>query len=180
LLDLNNMPQEVPSDDIVAADDMLDETSNPIAQQFQSMISQSTQAHRQDLINKMNDTGAVQPPVPGNDYWFMKDQPATSSVPIPAPTVARIDPAEEASLVSQLKSQAADHPAPYGNLRTLSPLNTAQPAAPIAPAPAVTPPTDPAIISLSENDDLNVATLAREAKRTRDSDNQDEVVVSLR
>ncbi len=44
-------------------------------------------------------------------------------------------------------------------------------------AQQVTPPVDPAIISLANNNDLNVATLAREAKRSHDDG---EVVISLR
>jgi hypothetical protein len=46
---------------------------------------------------------------------------------------------------------------------------------------AVTAPNDPAILSLAKNDDFNVATLAREARKNRDGEDQsqNEVVVSL-
>jgi hypothetical protein len=49
---------------------------------------------------------------------------------------------------------------------------------PIAPSPA---PYDPAILSLANNNDLNVATLAREAYKAKNPDEppQDEVVISL-
>ena len=53
----------------------------------------------------------------------------------------------------------------------------APPQAPAAPAPPpVTPAQQAAILQLANNDDLNVATLAREAKR---SGEQDEVVIKL-
>jgi len=54
-----------------------------------------------------------------------------------------------------------------------------------APDPGSAPMTtasDPAILALASNDDLNVATLARQAHKDRDEEGQlpDEVVVSLR
>jgi hypothetical protein len=47
------------------------------------------------------------------------------------------------------------------------------------PAAAVTRPSEPAILELASNDDLNVATLAREANRQRKNPPTDEVVISL-
>jgi hypothetical protein len=195
LLDPSSLPQVVPDSDIVAADDMMDERSNPIAQQFQSMIDQSAQTHRQDIVQRMNDTSAgrpapVTPPV-DNNYWFMNN--ASQSTPIQmAPAAAVIDPAEEAALAAKLRQSAAG-PTPYSNLRTMKPTAAPQPApvaaTPIEPVvepptpapPPMTAPADPAILSLAENDDLNVSTLAREAKRAKGEDgSQGEVVVPLR
>jgi hypothetical protein len=180
LLDPSNIPQEVPEVAVTAGDDILDATSNPIAQQFDSMIDQSAKAHRQELVNRLQDTGAAKPPSAQNDYWFMNNAPGKQSTTVPAPEAAKIDPAEEAAVVSDLKARAVLHPKPYGNLRTVQPLS-AQPASP-APqaAPPVAPPADPAILSLADNDDLNVSTLAREAKRAKGEDDQNEVVISLR
>ena len=70
-----------------------------------------------------------------------------------------------------------------------SPVATAAPppmttvvAAPIVDVPqaqaAMTTSPDPGILNLSQNNDLDIATLARQAKRNDQSDN--EVVVSLR
>ncbi len=54
----------------------------------------------------------------------------------------------------------------------------AQPATPAEPAqPAVTPKQQAAILQLASNDDLNVATIAREAQR---SGSQNEVIIKLR
>lgn len=49
--------------------------------------------------------------------------------------------------------------------------------APQAPQVPSTPPVDPAILALADNDDLNVATLARQAKR--DMPDEGEVIISL-
>ena len=66
----------------------------------------------------------------------------------------------------------------YSHMRTLQPI-----AAPVTtnqpPSGAATP--DPAILSLANNNDLNVSTLARQAQKAKHGDEppQDEVVVSL-
>lgn len=183
LIDPASLPQVVPETDIVPADDVMDVNHNPIAQQFQTMIDQSTQQNRANVINRLNNTALGQPPqaAPANNYWFMNN--ASQAAPIQmAPAAAVIDPIEEAALVSKLKAQAASHPAPYSNLRTVKPV---QPPAPkpaaAAPKPPMTAPADPAILSLAERDDLNVSTLAREAKRAKgeDDNSKGEVVVPL-
>lgn len=53
-----------------------------------------------------------------------------------------------------------------------------QPQPPIVPK-QVTPPVDAAIINLANNDDLNVATLARQANKKQAHLDDNEVVVSL-
>ena len=54
LIDIGVAQQDVPSYDAHASDDILDVTSNPVAQQFQSMINQSTKEHRQHIVDEMN------------------------------------------------------------------------------------------------------------------------------
>lgn len=194
LLDPGAMPQAVPETDIVAADDMLDETSNPVARQFDSMITELSQAHRQELIDQLEDrhepqATAAKPEGQPADYWFMDQSGGTRAAhsgrgQAPPAPVAVVDPAEEAALASELKARSSDRPTPYGHLRTVKtkPGGTApaKPAPVKAPAKAVTPQPDPAILSLANNDDFNVSTLAHEAKRARGGDDSDEVVVSLR
>ena len=53
-----------------------------------------------------------------------------------------------------------------------------QPSIAQPPAPQMTPPPDPAILQLASNDDLDVATIARQANRHKE-ELQDEVVISL-
>jgi hypothetical protein len=197
LIDIPDVPEEVP--DSGAEDDILDADHNPIAQQFESMINQSTQDRRQRLIDELKSTPPTSAPAEqSEEQWFMSHNPspataaaaATPAIAPPAQTTAQAPPAatattvtaDEAALSSQLRSQASSQQA-YGNLRTLQPLGSQ--AAPANPAPpvqtAMTASNDPAILSLSNNDDLNVATIAREAHKARQNDNgaQDEVVISL-
>ncbi|HET7060353.1 MAG TPA: PrgI family protein [Candidatus Saccharimonadales bacterium] len=182
LIDIGVAPQEVPNYDVQASDDILDEASNPVAQQFQSMITQSSQEHRQHLMDEMNEIKAGQQSRQGQG-WFMGQAAAapatqaTSQTPqtTPAPSIAQ--------------------PLSYAHLRTLRPLGqTSTPAAGTPPQnlqaaqPAAASGTtsgaaapDPAILSLANNNDLNVSTLAREAYKAKHDDEppRDEVVVSL-
>jgi hypothetical protein len=211
LINIDNWPgqQEVPNYQLNAGDDILDVANNPIAQQFDDMINRSSQEHRSQLINQLNAVPATVTPlstVP-DQYWFMNQTQAapvgpltatpartTPSAPITTSTMPTVpDAADDATLSSQLKARASSKQISYGNLRTLQPLGASA-----GPVPAgfsarsmigdrtntsttVTATSDPAILSLSKNNDLNVATLAREARAAKHEDDrlQDEVVISL-
>jgi hypothetical protein len=184
LIDLNDVPQAVPESDIVASDDIMDPRHSPIAQQFNSMLNQSDQTRRIQAVQQMNGQPQQTQQGDSNNYWFMNN--ASSQMPIQmAPKAANIDPAEEKAITDQLKSRTTSDTAPVGHLRTLKPTQTTpQPTpkqVPATPAQTMTATPDPAILSLAENDDLNVSTLAREAKRAKgkNDDSQNEVVVSL-
>jgi len=200
LINIDSMPQEVPNYDVQAADDILDETgSNPIAQQFDQMINASTLSHRQQIVDKLNDTTPVKP-VKGHaqsgDYWFLNQssphgqvvKPGDDDTAVPAGVATK----DEMALASRLKAQRDSvQKLSYSHLRTIQPLNARQPNTQPAPADAqtddtaavgtVTAPPDPAILSLASNNDLNVATLAREAYKVKNPSEppQDEVVISL-
>lgn len=222
LIDIGSIPQEVPGDDLPAAEDMLDETNNPIAQQFDTMINRSSQNHRQQLMDQLNDVrqdeAAKQAGGAGNNWFMNSGQAAGAAVPAGVPVTATpvqaasppampvlTAPAagdttpDEAALAAQLSAQASSRQVSFGNLRTLQPLGSPAAAAvanvpPAAAAASTSPPTavaaqddtvtvtsDPAILSLAKNDDLNVATLAREAQKNRGGENQprNEVMISL-
>jgi len=186
LLDIATLPQAVPDGDIMPSDDILDEYSNPIAQQFSSMIDQSSRDHRQQLVDVMNDVPSPQQPpaqaaTPPADYWFMNDtQMSGSAMPAPPSPLPLADSADEAALTAELHDHSKAKAESYGNMRTMKPDDAvAEPVAQAA-STAVTPPTDPAILSLANNNDLNVATLAREAKKARGDDSGNEVVIPLR
>ncbi|MDB5168788.1 MAG: hypothetical protein JWO41_144 [Candidatus Saccharibacteria bacterium] len=189
LIDMNSIPQQVPSYDIQAADDILDEHNNPVAQQFEQMINASAQAHRQQLINTLN-SPAVPTPVQTTtdkpaDYWFMQQPGSAAAGPVMpmAMPVAQDETPEEESLIAQIKSHRDEQDSVMNShLRTLQPIDEQAANAP-KPAPTPSPVTpDPAILSLANNNDLNVATLAREANKSKGSDEpgNGEVVVSLR
>lgn len=211
-----SLPQPMSIIDMKDSDDMLD-VKNPVAQQFDSMMAASAKAHRQQVIDKMQEAAApVPPPQPPqplqtpqqkNDYWFL-NQPtqAASAVPqdtvtfntqVVAPGTPRADlpvsaanpTPDEESFIKQLKAEPAFSPNMHGHLHVIQPLSaqktvaipptpTAPPPAPASPAPKVTQQPDAAILDLARNDDLNVATIAREANKRKES-SQDEVVISL-
>ena len=112
---------------------------------------------------------------------------------------------DEAALLEKLHKHQNESFQQYGHLKTIQPLSeqsapvvqqfvqttpppmvpipvttnyTAQPQPPIAPK-QVTPPVDAAIINLANNDDLNVATLARQANKEQAHLDDNEVVISL-
>jgi len=216
LVDMNGLPQEVPTTDIVAADDILDEQSNPIAHQFDQMIAASTQAHRQQIMAMMQQPStptpapaASQPAAKPADYWFLNNPVQSGQNP---PTLVQpqaqvsdgaqtgvvqaAEPtADEEAFALQLNAQHAKPTAAYGHLKTIQPLSTApagQPnpapvkstakAQPPTPPKPVTPGPSPAILELAGNNDLNVATLARQAHKTSGDLSADdgEVVIALR
>jgi hypothetical protein len=232
LINLSSMPQAVPSIDVRASDDILDEHNNPIAQQFDTMIAASTKAHRQQIIDRLrqsavltqqqqqvvhNGTGAggqtppakaaaipgrapAQPKPPASNYWFLNQpsQPGMSSpqdavtfnaqvvTPGTQATNLPMQPGnptpDEEAFMRQLAASQSNDDAAYAHLHTIQPLSAQQANATNNQAaqtaqPQVTQPPDAAILDLARNDDLNVATIAREAhKRTEPPD---EVVISL-
>ncbi len=227
-------PPKVAEDtDIRASDDMLDEKNNSSAQRMQEMIDKKAKDHRQQVIDSLkNDAPATKKPE-SNDYWFLNQPAAATSVPdnlvtfntqVVAPGTetggTKVAPADEASALAELEAHKAPPGVSYtGHMHTIEPLSAkhttpaattapvaspqsqtdaqdAQPTAqntaptplqqpqPVAPqaTPAqnanvpVTPKDQTAILQLASNDDLNVATIAREAERNISSD---EVVIKL-
>ena len=203
LVDPASLPQNVPGYDITAVDDILDENANPTAQHFTEMITASAQTHRQQAVAKMQGSTAQNP---GGDqttpnYWFMNQTPATdqpadvsmfATQTIVAPgtqtATTKSTPAndDETALLEKIhKDQNQPDPTNY-HMRVLSPASsdlkagktTTKGTQKIAQATS-TPTPDPAIIDLANNDDLNVATIARQADKVRNQLPEDEVVISL-
>jgi hypothetical protein len=222
LISIESLPQAVPDYDVRAADDILDEKSNPLAQHMDQMISASTAAHHQDIINELQAVGQPVPAAgPGQaTAWFTQTptQAATvlpydpTAMPVPVAVSAPVTAADQV-LLAQMRAQQDLQYASHDHLRTLQPLpepggghaamamqaqsqlpatsslapiagndsatNTALPNIGIAAAGPTGP--SPVIMSLANNNDLNVATLAREAHKVQSDDGQlhDEVVISL-
>jgi hypothetical protein len=260
LLTMADMPQQQAPIDVHDADDMLDEQNNPAAQQMDSMINASAKAHRQKIIDTLNEPEAAEPAkqehsrAPTNDYWFLNQPsqaasvsddmvtfntqvvtPGMGSSQKPAAPAAVAAPApNEQELVEELEARKQQLPmtAYYGHLHTIQPLSAqqaqaqqAQQQTPASQTPSqddyipkvggpltsqqatqndsnsvttsaadqpanstaqnqpepdtqpVTPAQQAAILQLANNDDLNVATLAREAQRSEAADG--EVVIKL-
>lgn len=158
LLDASSVPNVgVAEVDVNPRDDILDAHNSPVAQQMGRLVDANDQAHRQAIMNRMEEMRsnpslpAMQTPV--------APQPPTPAMPhMPLPS------------------------ATYGHTPVLQPQSSV-PAAPQQPAnlqppTTVTPPAKPAILELASNDDLSVATIARQANKNNLDDG--EVVISLR
>lgn len=116
LVDVASMPQEVLPVDVRPGDDILDETANTVAHNFDAMIDERTTEKRQKLVDFMNN------PMP---------QPTgagATSAPLPP---AAAQPAPESPQTAQWFAPPAASAAPF--------------AAPVAPPPATQPLTGMAI-----------------------------------
>lgn len=182
LVDMSSLPKEVLGNDVSAADDILDEENNPTAQNLARMISATASAHKQRLVNHLKRVGGEPPNQPTTqDYWFLN----RASGPIPAGQAvfdagATVQP-DNTIQDTPPPAPAAPEPASYGNMHTIQPLGaTAAAVQPQQPKPSSKTP-DPAILELASNDDLNVATIARQANKNKATGlGDDEVVIPLR
>jgi hypothetical protein len=141
------------------------------------------------------------------DFWFMHPtatvpgQATFTDTPVVAPGVpaqaaisapqAAVPTAEEEALVNKFKQENSSQTVAYGHMKTLKTpeqlaaeekarqalARTAAAPAAVAAKPAVTPVNQAVIMNLSNNDDLDVATLARQAKQAEQDSG--EVVISL-
>ena len=161
-------PTPVADTDINPGDDILDTQYSPVAQQMSQLVQANDQAHRQALMDRMDQIRNSQ----------AAPAPAAAPVPVPVAPVAQPQPAA----LPALPTLPPQHNA-YGQTPVLQPDNMPAPAVipnPVAqPVIPVTQPVKPAILGLARNDDLSVATIARQANKS-DTLGDDEVVISLR
>jgi hypothetical protein len=214
LIEGSTLPQQVSNIDVQAADDILDTSANPVAQHFDSMITNAAVTHRQQLISQLQQpsipaqTQQTATPALPNDYWFMHQAtpvagqtifdtstviaPGTATVNEPTFVPQAATPTEdEEALVAQLKaansdqSIASDH---MKHIKTTEELaedaqkaaaEQAEIAAEQVIKAQVTSDKQAVIMNLARNDDFDVATLARQARKDTHSDDG-EVVISLR
>ena len=186
LLDISSVPNTVPESIISEGTDMLDDRNNPIARQFDSMIQQSTQQYRQKLVEQMNATSIIQAPIQqqATPAWFFmgggKQSYQTDSTPV----------SDDPSLAQQIQSGRNSRNSSNSNMRTLRPLDVSNLQISTEPissseisteqsSDTMTTPSHPAILALANNDDLNVSTIAREAKKAKGRSGNDEVIISL-
>ncbi len=104
LVDPSSLPQTVPSTDISAADDIMDEVNNPTAQHFDQMVQQASAAQKEAAINRMRSaaSGQSQPTTQTVDPWFMH-QP-DPSVAQPEPDSAMFSPLTVAPVTNTQQS----------------------------------------------------------------------------
>lgn len=160
LIDASAIPQQVADVDITASDDMLDVASNPVAQQFDAMMSKAAQDHRQRIVTQLEQDAptAINPPAaPPADYWFLNQPTPAANTAVPAnaayvkpqvvfpdaddqaaAVVPAADPTPaEAALLEQLQQQSSRQQVPYSHLKNIQPLGAG--AVPTAPPPAPAP-----------------------------------------
>jgi len=171
-----------------------------VARSIDSMITESDQRHRQEIIDRMHEKTAVATPIsaPALADPYAQLTP-TLSVPTPPPAPPVVTPTQ----VNYNPYPSAMH---QSIVTPLSEQRPATPPTPITPqpypvpsvAPAIQTPTivqptqaeplttsektvSPDIISLANNPDLSIETIARQANRIHQLEaDEGEVVISLR
>jgi hypothetical protein len=205
LISPNTITQEVSQFDILASDDILDESNNPVAQNLDRLVRASSTAHRQKLVKQLSQNSTLDKPAAGSqtgdtaDYWFL-NQPmnlpksagvsspqATVVVPgdkIETATVPNSEPVpNEAALAEKLKANRQNLQAVnYQHMKVIQPINAQAPQDNTMPPKLnkpspVTPSPDPAKMLLATRNDLNIATIGRIVNKQDEQSN--EVVISL-
>jgi hypothetical protein len=154
--------------------DILDDNGG-VAQSIDTMISQSDTKRRQEMIERIT-----------------HQDPAPVAAPAPVHPVADPYATLQPSAPDPQSMTALDQPVSFNPYPTsmhqsvVTPLSE-QPAPVAAPAPPTTTtsekPLSPDIINLATTADLSIETIAHEAKRIQQKEqqlNDDEVVISLR
>lgn len=202
------LPQDVPAVEVLASDDMLDPRYNSTAQHLDQLMQQSTAAIKNRAADHLKNEAANQQSAPSQDFWFMNQPDQTqanlpqdyamfnnqqvvtpgSQDAVPAAN-ATIDEEELAKKLSEDKKQTSSLTSE--RMKVIQPLHDRDgniirrepepaPAQPI-PAP-VQPPVEhvsPAVQALSQNDDLNISTISREAKRIIQKEEEGEVTINI-
>lgn len=155
LVDASSIPSfGTPDVDVNSRDDILDTHNSPVAQQMSRLVDANDQAHRQAILSRMDEIRS-NPTFPATPATT-QPQTAIPHMPLPSAT--------------------------YGQTPVLQPQSVAPISQPQStnsqPPTTVTPPPKPAILELASNDDLSVATIARQANKNNLDDG--EVVISLR
>lgn len=160
------------------AEDVLDTTGN-VAQSFNTMISQADTKRRQEMMERMHQAPTAPAP----------------QVPIPNPYASLTAPSTSAPQNPADEPHVTFNPYPASiHQSVIQPLSEQkpQPVAPAAPVAEVQKPqattsekpVSPDIINLANNPDLSIETIAHEANRIHQKEEQDlpkdEVVISLR
>ena len=180
-------------------EDILDDNGG-VSRSFDTMINQSDTRRRQEMIDRMRQqpTPAAQPPRPTlsvpDPYATLTPNANTTTAPTPQdprvtynpyPTsihqsiVNPLDPAESIPV----PTPAIPTPEAVRSAPTISPTPRPAPADNIPPATSEKP-ISPDIINLANNPDLSIETIAHEANRIHQKEEErlpeDEVVISLR
>jgi hypothetical protein len=169
-------PGSIPMDAFLPSNDMLDDQGK-VAQNLDAMLSKSSSAQRQRLVAQMN---TVQ--VPASVAAAMQEVPPSEPYYQPAQSPQVQVPQAGQNAQWFVNAPQGQPQMPAAVIPTILPT-TPQPSVPaptaLPPAAPMTRPADPAIIGLANNNDLDVATIARQAHK-QSSASSGEVEVRLR
>ncbi len=199
LIDTGSFPREVPMYEVTAQDDILDEQNNPVAQHLERMISEQTRAHREQLVERMHQPQPTAPQQPA-DYWFMnattqQQTPATTDYPAldprqimpptdlqtntPNPVEADVPDVQQEALLAKIQSKKSHVNDSNKNLHTIKTAEERQAEEAVKQAQAEQA-AQATAQQYAENNDWDVATIARQANKKPQKPDDGEVVVSLR
>ncbi len=175
-----SVPQ-VPDLDVTVNDDIFDYQNNPVAQHMTQLTQASSQAHRQQIVQQMNQIRTAQQhpaPVAQSAPAYQAPQ---QSYPMPQPQT--VSKAEEDALLSKIHKQKKEVKGlAYGHTRILpTPEEQAKTTAEAVKKNAASEVTDTQkadTLNYVNRDDLTVATISRQVNKKQPP--EDEVVVSLR
>jgi hypothetical protein len=133
------------------------------------------------------------PPDNGATFQQSVVSPDPAAIPAPVPPPPPPKSLDEEELLKKIHEEKEKKPKNYGHMRVIKPIEEQKAEAARAakaaresdreapkPKPPMTPQRDPAILELANNDDLNVATIARQANKAKGKkEPPDEVVISL-
>lgn len=179
--------------DALATQDPLDATGT-VAQSFDSMLSEATEKRRQEIMAHMHNPAPALPPQPAPAAPQPYNDPYTAlAQPVVVPTAAPDQPSDvhfnpyptiHQSVVQPFAADdqvAPDAVAATGDTSAMSapePTTTPEPQNDQSSKSTSETTMSPDIIKLVNNSDLSIETIAREAHRIQDKD--EEVVISLR
>jgi len=196
LVDINAMNPAMETLDALDSDDILDDNNNPTSQRFSQMIRNSSQIRFDGIKEKirLQQEGAIpstslgQQPYDLNasptdvqdSRWFVKNPSIKQSTLPNSDSGMGLIKQSRVELYGNPKIQFHNSSTSSANTRviqppTTNPINQAKQANP----PPVTQPPNPVILNFASNNDLNVATLARQINKIQVNSQQNEVTIQL-
>lgn len=164
LIGITVTPTVTSSPDVKAADDILDVQNNSIAQHVERELNKYTAGQRKNLINSLGvnkqSASPTAKPTANNSDWFLSG-PSVKTTNTPATTTAP-------------KIHGFHDPKPTAAVPVAAPKTPVS-----APKTPMTETSYADILNLASNNDLNIATIARQVNTKQASSSQDEVVISL-
>lgn len=160
-----------------SAEDVLD-SNNAVAQSFSTMMDKETDRVRQEAINRMR----APTPAPASPTPVQQNQNPATMYTVPAPAMQTPAPDPVFNPYPDIQQTVIQ---PLGDAAHSTTQTAPPPVEPLAPQTTPTTSDKPLsadIMNLANNPDLSIETIAREAHRIKEKENDmsEEVVISLR